>query len=86
MFAAFPQIDPALLRPRPEDFYGEPGYRFWFLLRDEEPVLAFEQDQALAWSRDGQHPTRLSALYRRHRRDVTLTATALLASATPRRR
>lgn len=35
----FAVIPAELLRPREDDMFGEPGYRFWVVLRDDVPVL-----------------------------------------------
>jgi hypothetical protein len=41
--ASFSAIPDQLRRPRDDDLHGEPGYRFWLVLRNDVPVLAFEQ-------------------------------------------
>ncbi|MCC6630402.1 MAG: hypothetical protein IT340_23740 [Chloroflexi bacterium] len=48
------------------DLVRQPAYRFWFLLRDNEPVLCLETT-GRAWDRHG-HEHRLDALYRQGRR------------------
>ena len=50
LFAAFPLCRERRYQTRPDDLFGEPAYRFWFVLRDDEPVLAFE-DNGLVWDR-----------------------------------
>jgi len=50
-FEAFPGSIP-YVRPREDDFRGEPAFRFWFLLRDHEPRLALE-DTGRAWTLQG---------------------------------
>ena len=52
---AFP-IDPQRLRPQPDDFFDQPGYRFWIVVRDEVPVLAIDQVDATAWTSHGSTP------------------------------
>ena len=49
-----------------EDVLGEPAYRFWFLLRGEEPLLCMETT-GRGWRRAGQHFD-LWAEYRRTQR------------------
>jgi hypothetical protein len=68
-----------LLRPRPDDPYDESGYRFWITLRDDVPILAFEQSGGFAWSPHRPDSIGLMKLYARNRRSVVGTAAALLA-------
>ena len=44
LFEPFPHMTERLPQRAADDLFGEPGYRFWFLLRDDEPVVAFERD------------------------------------------
>lgn len=37
------------VRSGQHDSSAEPGYRFWFLLRDGEPVVAFETNGTARW-------------------------------------
>ncbi len=76
---AFSGIPPELLQPRKDDLLGEPGYRFWILLRTGKPVLAFEQRQGLAWTRREPTTIPLRTLYEQFRGDVVVTSLALLA-------
>ncbi|HUB70570.1 MAG TPA: hypothetical protein VL984_09120 [Acidimicrobiales bacterium] len=45
------------------DFRGEPAFRFWFMLRNDEPRLAFE-DTGQVWTRDGKE---VNLVERRHK-------------------
>jgi len=67
-----------LRRPKHGDFYGEPGYRFWVILRDGEPILALEQDEGLAWTRHHHTAFPLMTLYEESRRHLFVTALKLL--------
>ncbi|HTW09208.1 MAG TPA: hypothetical protein VME46_17005 [Acidimicrobiales bacterium] len=66
-FAAFPGCLQRLAQREPDDYRGEPAFRFWFVLRDDEPVLAFE-DLGRAWSLDGKTIN----LFRSFRRNVSV--------------
>ena len=75
---AFLAIPSELRRPKHGDFYGEPGYRFWVILRDGEPILALEQDEGLAWTRHHHTAFPLMTLYEESRRHLFVTALKLL--------
>ena len=77
VLSAFP-IPDELLSVRDDDLYGEPGYRFWIVIRDDEPVLAFEQTTALAWVVGRSNPFDLMGLYRGSTRRVGAVAARLL--------
>ncbi len=53
-FSAFPSMPRSITDARPEDPFGQPGYRFWFALQGERPLFAFEQTSATAWPA-GEH-------------------------------
>jgi hypothetical protein len=74
----FPGIDERLLAPRDDDFYGQPGYRFWVVNRAEEPVLCFEHETGSVWTRHTEHTYDLMALYVESRRHLLVTALKLL--------
>lgn len=65
-FATFPAAAERLHKRRPDDLFGEPARRFWFLLRAAEPVICLETT-GWAWDRHGQ-PHELLACYERERR------------------
>lgn len=67
-----------LKRPRPDDFYEQPGYRFWVVKRDETPILALEQDAGLAWTTHNDTSWNLLDLYTESRRHLLVTALKLL--------
>ena len=75
---AFPAVPAELKRPRPDDFYEQPGYRFWIVNRDETPILAFEQDAGLAWTTHHDTSWDLLDLYTESRRHLLVTALKLL--------
>lgn len=77
-FAAFPAIPNLALTHREDDFVGHPEYRFWFVLRDDKYILAFEQSAGLAWTRHHQNGFSLSDLYVESRRHLPVTALQLL--------
>ena len=66
-FNSFPIADSALLRRQSNDLLGLPEYRFWFALRDDEPVIAFEVSSGTCWDRDGR-TIKLPGLYARSKR------------------
>lgn len=53
-FNLFPHIDAALVRRKSSDLLGIPKYRFWFVRRDSETVLAFEISTGTCWDRGGR--------------------------------
>jgi hypothetical protein len=53
LFAAFPSARSSLGGARGEDWLEEPAYRFWFIQREGEPLLALEPAAGLAWNRAG---------------------------------
>jgi hypothetical protein len=71
-------IDAGRLRPGPDDFFGEAGYRFWIVVRDQVPVLAIDQADACAWTPHGHAPIEEMRLFRNSRRHVVTTALELL--------
>ena len=52
LFEAFPATQRHLDRRQESDLLGEPAYRFWFILRDGEPVLCLETT-GLVWNLNG---------------------------------
>lgn len=72
MFSRFPEIPDELATSRPDDPFGEAGYRFWFLLRDGKPFAALEQSEGLVWARSDE--LSLPALYADCGRDIVRTA------------
>lgn len=74
---AFPIRD-ALLQARPDDFFGEPGYRFWFVVRGDEPLLGFEQTAGRVWVFETGDGFDLMALYGNTSRRLLATTLDLL--------
>jgi hypothetical protein len=74
----FTGIDRQLLAARDDDFYGEPGYRFWVVNQAGEPVLCFEHESASAWTRHTESTYDLMSLYDESRRHLLVTALKIL--------
>ncbi|GAB3622635.1 hypothetical protein GCM10027418_07170 [Mariniluteicoccus endophyticus] len=51
LFADFASLPPRIRADRPDDFFGQGGYRFWFLMVNERPELMFEISGASVWRR-----------------------------------
>lgn len=77
-FEAFPGIPGRLVDARPDDFYGHAGYRFWFVIRDDVPVLAFEQREGLGWTPHHDAPVDIMDLYQESRRHLLTVVLKLL--------
>jgi hypothetical protein len=75
-FESFPAIPRELRVSQGTHLDGE--YRFWFVYRDDVPVLAFEQSQALAWAQHHDVAWPVMKLYAECRRHVLVTALTLL--------
>ena len=74
-------IDGELLRTRDDDFFSEPGYRFWIPVRDGKPLMALEQTSGTAWFPGGTQPVDVMKLYKSGYRDVAVAAGELLRHA-----
>jgi len=75
-FESFSAIPRELRAPR--GTYLDGDYRFWFVYRDDVPVLAFEQSNALAWTQHHDVAWDVMKLYTESRRHVLVTALKLL--------
>jgi len=53
LFEPFPYMAGRMRVKMSDDLFDQPGYRFWFLLRDDEPVAAFERNGTVEMT-DGQ--------------------------------
>lgn len=74
-YAEFPAIPRWATDVRPEDPLGISGYRFWFVLHGQRPVLALEQTSATAWvAGERAGGIDLMAAYRRQGRAAGLLA------------
>ena len=62
----FPGAKKRLQGRLPGDVLGEPAYRFWFLRRNEMPVLCFEITETV-WREDGSSFD-LMDIYKKERR------------------
>ena len=78
---SFPSLPGDLRRARDGDLFGEPGYRFWIVMRDGVPILAFEQDMGMAWTPHHEEGLDLMAKYRRSRRNLLVVTLELLRLA-----
>jgi hypothetical protein len=65
---------------RPDDLLGVPQYRFWAVLRDDQPVAIMDTDGNVYV---GDQVKSLPALYRAHARRLTPTVNAALVSILP---
>lgn len=77
-FAAFDSIPSEMRRPKADDLHDVGEYRFWFVLRAGEAVLALEQSLGLAWTRHHDATWNLTELYVESRRHLLVTALKLL--------
>ena len=77
-FEAFPAIPREARVPQDDDLFGHGEYRFWFVRRGDEYVLALEQGAALAWTRHHQNTWSLLDVYVESRRHLLVTALKLL--------
>lgn len=77
---AFP-IPANMLRPRDNDPYGEPGYRFWVVLRDDAPILAFEAEAGISWTSHHPDGVNLMTVHNQNRRHLLATALGVLSRA-----
>ena len=71
-------VDRERLVPGPDDLYGQPGYRFWIVVRSGTPLVAVDQRDATAWSATGGPPFSLVELYQQAGRDVAVVAGEVL--------
>lgn len=76
--STFAAIPADLLRPREGDLFGEPGYRFWVVIRDGSAVLAMEQGEGLAWSTHHDVALSLMDVYADSGRSLMVTTLELL--------
>ena len=67
LFEHFPMARQRLAVRQADDVLGIAAYRFWFLMRKDQPLLAIEAKNGIAWDTSG-HETDLFAKYRIHRR------------------
>lgn len=77
-FASFSAIPDDLKRPQESDGAWDPGYRFWFVHRNDVPILAFEQHSGLVWIAHHDVTFELMSLYDESRRHLLVTTLKLL--------
>lgn len=58
-----------------------PGYRFWVVLRDRFPILAFEQNKGMAWTPHYDDGFDLTGLYDLSRHNLVISTPELLRLA-----
>jgi len=78
---SFPAIPETLRREQAADLFGFPGYRFWILLRDQVPILAFEQHEGMAWTPHLDDGIDLMGLYDLERHNLLVVTLELLRIA-----
>lgn len=78
---SFPAIPSELRRDQHDDLFGQAGYRFWIVLRDGVPILAFEQDAGLAWTQHHGESFDVMGLYELSRHNLLIVALELLQLA-----
>jgi hypothetical protein len=77
----FRAIPDDLRRTQDGDLFDEPGYRFWIVMRNDVPILAFEQNKGMAWTPHHPEGLDLMASYRRSRRNLLVVTLDLLRLA-----
>jgi hypothetical protein len=78
---SFPSIPDDLRRTREDDLFGQAGYRFWIVMRNDVPILAFEQDMGMAWTPHHSEGLNLMKSYLHSRRNLLVVALDLLRLA-----
>lgn len=73
----FTAVPIELRQPKATDQEGEPGYRFWIVVRAGQPQIAHEQEAGMAWTTTGE-AVDLMASYRRSGRKLAVVALDLL--------
>ncbi len=81
LFDAFPAIPDELLRTTPDDTFNDAAYRFWFVLRNEAPILAFETSTGSVWTSHHPEAVTLMDTYVTRRRNLTTTTLDVLTRA-----
>ena len=67
-----------LRRTRRDDLFDQAGYRFWIVLRDRVPILAFEQEEGMAWTQHHSEGFDLMGLYESSRHNLLVVTLELL--------
>ncbi len=76
-----------LTERRDDDFYGEPGYRFWIVVREDpslmedQSLMVLEQSSATAWFRGSSSPVDLMDEYRKQHKEPSLVAATVIGRA-----
>lgn len=73
-----------LTRPREDDLFGIPGYRFWIPTRDSKPLCAIEQTSATVWFSNTSTSLDLMSMYRSNHKEIPVVAAMLLAESRSR--
>lgn len=74
-FEAFPGAKAAARAGLPDTPFGNPKYGFWFLLKDDQPIVCLSKT-SLCWDSDGAE-SNLTTLYRLDRRIHALVGVVL---------
>lgn len=77
----FRSIPAELRQPVDGDVFGEPGYRFWIVLRAGRPLLAFERCAGLVFTARGGPAVDVMKLYEDSRRNLHFTMANVLRLA-----
>ena len=78
---SFPAIPATVRQDRHDDLFEQAGYRFWIVARDRVPILAFEQQDGIAWTQHHDEGFDLIELYEDSRHNVLVVALELLRQA-----
>jgi hypothetical protein len=78
---SFPAIPEELRRVQDDDLFHQAGYRFWIALRDRVPILAFEQDEGMAWTQHHGEGFDLMGLYELSDHNLLIVTLELLRLA-----
>lgn len=79
--ASFPAIPEDLRRAQDDDLFHQAGYRFWIVLRDRVPIIAFEQEEGMAWTQHHGEGFDLMGLYELSRHNLLVVVLELLRLA-----
>ena len=82
LFAAIPAMTSLMNDRQDEDAFGNPAYRFWFVLRDDHrsgPFIGIDMNQGLVWTKNLEGAD-LMKMYDESGRNVVRLATRILES------
>ena len=76
LIRGFPIAEARAAELRPDDLHGIPGYRYWAVLRNQEPIAALDTD---GFAYLDEHVYHLPALYASNGRNLTALVTQTFA-------